>query len=86
MQVTTVGLDTPGRYAEKIRQRGDMMADFDSTQWLIFIAGTFVSVISGSILILALYFRFINRDDIDNTDESNGPELAVSRRRPHTYR
>jgi hypothetical protein len=62
------------------------MADFDSTQWLIFIAGTFVSVISGSILILALYFRFINRDDIDNTDESNGPELAVSRRRPQTYR
>jgi hypothetical protein len=43
-------------------------------------------VISGSILILALYFRFINRDDIDNTDESNGPELAVSRRRPQTYR
>ena len=45
-----------------------------------------VSVISGSILIQALYFRFINRDDIDNTDESNRPELAVSRRRPQTYR
>ena len=61
------------------------MPDFDSTQWLIFIAGTFVSVVSGSSLILALYFRFISQNDIDNPEESSRSELAVSRRRPETY-
>jgi hypothetical protein len=62
------------------------MPDFDSTQWVIFIAGAFVTVVSTSMLILALYFKITSRDDIDNTGELSGSELAVSRRRRQNFR
>jgi hypothetical protein len=62
------------------------MPDFDSTQWVIFIAGAFVTVVSTSMLILALYFKITSRDDIDNTGELSGSELAVSRRRRQSFR
>jgi hypothetical protein len=50
----------------------------DTTQLFIFWSGIFAAVTGGSLLVLAVYFRFIHREDTGNSASSNGSEWQVS--------
>jgi hypothetical protein len=62
------------------------MPDTDMTQFFMLLSGLFAAITGGALLILAVYFRFISRDDIGNSAGSTGSEWQVSPYQSHTRR